>query len=61
MTWIGIAFFLAIASALVTARRQLAEMQALVIGARIGPGCVIAEAAVVALLAAAIFVFRESL
>ena len=56
MTWlIGGVFFLACAGLLVWQRGYFAELQSLLAGGSIGPGCVIAEAAVVILLAAALF------
>jgi hypothetical protein len=46
-------FFAAIAAALLWKRREIANMQSLIGGARVAPGCVIAEAIFVLLLAAA--------
>ena len=39
----------------------MAELQANVLGGRIVPGCVVAEAAVMVLLALAVWVFRRQL
>lgn len=49
--------FLALVAAIVFAqRRRLAEMQALILGGSIGPGCVVAQA-IVLLVLAAVFAF----
>jgi hypothetical protein len=57
MTWlIGAAFFVACAGLLVWQRGYFAELQSLLAGGSIGPGCVIAEAVVVLLLAGALLV-----
>ena len=45
-------FFVALAAALVWKRRPLAEMQSLMGGGRVAPGCFVAQALFVLLLAA---------
>jgi hypothetical protein len=57
--WLAIAFLAAVAAVLAVARRPLAAMQAAVMGGRIGPGCVVAQAVVVLLAALAIFLLRN--
>jgi hypothetical protein len=57
----AIVLFLAIAVALFAARRPMAEIQANLLGGRIVPGCVIAEAAIIALMALAVFLLRRYL
>lgn len=59
MAWAAAAFFAAIAVALYAARGPLARGQALVVGGRMGPGCVIAEAIVFAALALLMVIFRD--
>lgn len=54
MTWFTAAVLIVVAIALVVARHPLARMQDMVVGARGGPGCVIAEAVALILLALAI-------
>lgn len=61
MVWVGAALFAAIAVAMFLARVPLARGQALIVGGRMGPGCVIAEAAAVLLLAILIVIFRDLL
>jgi hypothetical protein len=52
--WVAAAFVLAVAAAVMLQRNQLARAQALVMGGMITPGCVVAEAVVLLLLAAAL-------
>jgi uncharacterized membrane protein YcaP (DUF421 family) len=59
MAWFAVAFLVAVAVAMVMGRRPLAQMQAAVMGGRMVPGCVIAEAAALLVLAVLIFVFRQ--
>ena len=61
MIWIAAALFVAVAAAMFLAREPLARGQALVVGGRIRPGCVIAEAVAVLLLAVLVVIFREML
>jgi hypothetical protein len=51
--------FLAIAIALVSTRRSMATIQANLLGGRITPGCVVAEAAIIAILALVFFFLRD--
>lgn len=51
MLRIGIVAAAALGAALVVKRRELAELQSLVIGGRLTPGCVLFQAALVRLLA----------
>lgn len=51
MIWAGAVFIAAVAAAVFIQRRQLAHLQALVLGGSIFPGCVTAQAAVLLLLA----------
>jgi hypothetical protein len=54
MPTLFIAIFIAVVAVLVFAqRRRLAQMQAMILGGSVGPGCVIAEAAVLLLIAIA--------
>ena len=59
--WLAAALFVAIAVALYAARVPLARGQALVVGGRMGPGCVIAEAIGFLVLAVLAVVFRDLL
>ena len=61
MVWFAAALFFAIAVALFLARVPLARGQALVVGGRMGPGCVIAEAIAFLVLAALVVIFRDLL
>ena len=61
MIWLAAGLFAAIAIAMYAARAPLARGQALILGGRIGVGCVIAEAVGFALLAVAVVVLREVL
>ena len=54
MPTLFIAVFIAVVAGLVfVQRRRLAEMQAMTLGGSIGPGCVVAEAIVLLLIALA--------
>ena len=59
--WLAAALFAAVAVALYAARAPLARGQALVVGGRMGPGCVIAEAIAFVVLAVLAIVFRDLL
>ncbi|HEX6097259.1 MAG TPA: hypothetical protein VF432_13100 [Thermoanaerobaculia bacterium] len=59
LAWLAAVLFVAIAVALYAARGPLARAQALVVGGRMGPGCVIAEAIGFLVLALLVVVFRE--
>lgn len=59
MIWLAGAFFAAIAVALFAAREPLSRGQSLVVGGRIGPGCVIAEAIALLVLAALVIALRD--
>lgn len=61
MTLAAILLFVAVGIALIVARRPMATLQANVLGGRIVPGCVVAEAVVVFLLALVVFLFRNDL
>jgi len=61
VTWFAIVLAAVVALALIVARRPFAEMQAMVLGGRVAPGCVIAEAAVLLVIALAIFLVRARL
>ena len=50
------AFLVIVAAVVAMQRKPLAEMQALVIGGRLGPGCVIAQAIVLVVIAIAILI-----
>ncbi|HYH10034.1 MAG TPA: hypothetical protein VEK11_23495 [Thermoanaerobaculia bacterium] len=54
------AAFLAVVAVIVFAqRKQLAKLQAGILGGSVFPGCVVAEAIVLLLIAMAMFVFRD--
>jgi hypothetical protein len=55
----GAVLFVAIAIAMYAARQPLARGQALVLGGRIGVGCVIGEAIGFLVLAALVVIFRD--
>jgi hypothetical protein len=59
IAWTGAALFVAIAIAMYAARQPLARGQALVLGGRIGVGCVIGEAIGFLVLAALVAIFRD--
>jgi hypothetical protein len=61
LEWIAAGFFVAVAFALVLFREPLARSQALVMGGRIGSGCVIAEAIFIFLLGLAVAILRNAL
>jgi hypothetical protein len=60
MVWLAAALFAVIAAALYAARVPLARGQALIVGGRLGPGCVIAEAIGFLVLAALVLIFRHA-
>ena len=61
MVWIAIGFLVAVSIGLLHARNQIAQMQAMVVGGRVGgPGCVIAEAIFLLLIALTMFLFRTT-
>lgn len=59
MVWLAIVFLLAVAVAILVAREPLARMQAMLMGGHMGPGCVIAEAALLVVIAILVVVFRR--
>lgn len=59
MVWLAAAFFVAIAVVLFAAREPLSRGQSLVVGGRISPGCVIAEAIALLVLAALLLALRD--
>ena len=61
MVWLAAALFAASAVALYAARAPLARGQALILGGRIGVGCVIAEAVGFLLLALLVVLLRDAL
>lgn len=60
LVWFAAAFFVAMAIALYVTRGPMARAQALVVGGRMGPGCVIAEAVGFLLLALIVVIFRNA-
>ena len=61
MIWLAATLFVALAIALYVSREPMARGQALVLGGRMGPGCVIAEAIALLVLAALVVIFRDLL
>ncbi len=59
MSWIGPAIIALAAIALVLDRRKTARFQANVLGGSIVPGCVVAEAIALLVLAALMFAYRS--
>ena len=55
MIWLSIAVLVAIAAVMVAARDRIARLQSMLAGGAVMPGCAIAEAAAVLLLALLIF------
>jgi hypothetical protein len=51
MIWAGVAFLIAVSIAMMVARKQLATMQAITFGGNVAPGCVVAEAVVLIVVA----------
>ena len=60
MAWLAAALFAVIATAIYAARVPLARGQALILGGRIGVGCVIAEAVGFLVLALLAIVLRNA-
>jgi hypothetical protein len=58
--YLAAGFFAAVALALIVYRRQLGEMQSLVAGGTVPPGCVVIEGAIMLLLAVAAVVLQLS-
>jgi len=58
---IGAVFLVVVAIVMFVQRRSLAQMQAVIFGGSILPGCVVAEAVALLALAAAIVVFERAL
>jgi len=56
VTWLSIAVLVAIAAVIVAARDRIARLQSMLAGGAVMPGCAIAEAAAVLLLALLIFI-----
>jgi hypothetical protein len=61
VVWFTIILFLAVAIALIALRKPVAEMQAVIFGGRMPPGCVVAEAVTLLALALLVFLARERL
>ena len=61
MIWLAAGLFAAIAVAIYIARAPLARGQALILGGRIGVGCVIAEAVGFLVLAVLVVLLRDAL
>jgi len=57
VNWIGPLFLALVAIALYVKRRELAQLQAGILGGSIFPGCVIVEAVVLLLIAGALLFF----
>jgi hypothetical protein len=55
MIWLSIILLVAIAAIIVVARGRIAHLQSLLVGGAVMPGCAIAEAVAVLLLALLIF------
>ncbi|MEA2488584.1 MAG: hypothetical protein QOH21_376 [Acidobacteriota bacterium] len=58
MTWFGIAFIAVVGIVILIRRRDLASLQAMVLGGSIRPGCVIAEAILLLAVAAVVAVMH---
>jgi hypothetical protein len=58
MTWFGIGFIAFVGIIILIRRRDLASLQAMVLGGSIRPGCVIAEAILLLVLAAIVAVMH---
>jgi hypothetical protein len=54
------AFLVALAFVVLMQKKQLAQLQALMVGATVAPGCVVAEAVALVLLAVAIVIAHLS-
>jgi hypothetical protein len=61
MIWITIAVFCAAGAGMILGRHAFARMQAMLLGGKVVPGCVIAEAVAFFVLSAVVFMFREML
>jgi len=61
MIWLTIAASVTGAAALWIAKRPVAEIEAGVMGGRVGPGCVVAQAVMLLLFALLLFAFRRAL
>jgi hypothetical protein len=58
---LGIILFTVIGVALILFRRPLAQMQAMVVGGRMGAGCATAEGIAFLLLALLVYIFRSAI
>lgn len=56
MIWLSIGILVAIAAMVVVARDRIARLQSLLAGGAVGPGCAIAQAVALLLLALLIFI-----
>ncbi len=61
MIWLTIAASVIGAAALYIAKRPVAEIEAGVMGGRVGPGCVVAQAVMLLAFAVVLFLFRHAL
>ena len=59
MTWLAISLFVAVGIALIAARRPVAQMEAMVAGGRMAPGCVVAQGIAFFILALLVVLLRE--
>lgn len=60
MIAVAIVFFILLGIGMIIGRRYLAEFQANVMGGRMAPGCVIAQAVLLFVLAVLIYIFRRT-
>lgn len=58
MEWFAVAFVAAVGMGMLLWRHQLARLQALVLGGSVLPGCVVAQGAVLVVIAALIALLR---
>ena len=57
----AVAFFTLVGIGLIAGRKQIAELQANVMGARVAPGCVIVQAVALFILALVVYLARQTL
>jgi len=60
LVWIAVPLFVIVGIAMIATRRQLVELHAIVMGGSAMPGCIVAEAVVLFILAALIVVAHRA-
>jgi len=58
MIWLALVAFVLAGLGMILGREPLARQQAMLLGGRVAPGCIVAEAAIFFILAVVVFLFR---